>query len=291
MIPKEIISALESYFEKNNQSGEILNYRSIGGGSINSAYQINTSHGTYFLKYNTVSYPKMFESEFKGLELMAGSRSIRIPKPLFYYEGKSYACLLMEYIESGRKNAEFWKLFAEKLAHMHRSSSDFFGLGFDNYMGSLTQSNRKHPYFVEFFINERLIPQVKLARDDGFLNRQNLRQMDSLYNELENIFPKEPPALVHGDLWSGNFMNDEKGHPVIMDPAVYYGHREVDIAMTTMFGGFSNDFYDYYNSFFPMETGWQNRMDFYKLYPILIHVNLFGLSYLHDFQRIIRSFS
>ena len=291
MIPKEITFAIENYFQKNNQSGEILSSRSIGGGSINSAYQINTAKSQYFLKYNSAAYPNMFESEFKGLELLAGSHSIRIPKTLFYYEGKAYSCLLMEYIESGGKNAEFWKLFAEQLAKMHRSSSDFFGLSFDNYMGSLPQSNQKHTDFVEFFINERLIPQVKLARDSSFMSRQNLRQMDSLYIELGNIFPKEAPALVHGDLWSGNFMNDEMGHPVIMDPAVYYGHREVDIAMTTMFGGFSSDFYDHYNSYYPMEPGWQSRMDYYKLYPILIHVNLFGASYLYDLQRIISSFA
>jgi len=291
MIPKEINSALQNWFRERGFSEEINHTQSIGGGSINSAFKISTNNGSWFLKFNTAqAHPKMFESEYQGLKTMAESQTIRIPQPFYYYEGDQYSFILMEWIEQGARSSDFWTLFAQQLAQMHQTSSDFFGLGFDNYMGSLPQKNTKHADFISFFIQERLEPQIKLARDDGYINHKQIQQSERLYAELPSMFPLEKPALVHGDLWSGNFMNDEKGNPVIMDPAVYFGHREVDIAMTTMFGGFSSQFYQKYQDFFPMDPGWETRLDYYKLYPILIHVNLFGYSYVGSFDRIVSRF-
>jgi fructosamine-3-kinase len=291
MIPKEIISALQNWFSENGFSEEISHTQSIGGGSINSAFKIATRDGSWFLKYNSAqAHPKMFKSEFQGLQLMTQTKTIRTPQPFFFYEGDHYSCILMELIEQGTRSTDFWSQFAKDLSAMHHHSDAYFGLEFDNYMGSLPQSNSKHNDFVSFFVNERLEPQIKLARDAGYIHRKHIQPCERLYTELSSIFPKEKPALVHGDLWSGNFMNDESGNPVIMDPAVYYGHREVDIAMTSMFGGFSSAFYQQYQDFFPMESGWESRMDFYKLYPILIHVNLFGYSYVGSFERIIKGF-
>lgn len=291
MIPKEINTALQNWFRKQGFSDEISHIRSIGGGSINSAFKIYTDAGSWFLKYNSAqAHPQMFESEYDGLKLMGETQSIRIPKPLYYYEGNQYSCILMEWIEQKIRSSDFWTLFAQKLAQMHQTTSDYFGLDFDNYMGSLPQKNTKHADFISFFIQERLEPQIKLARDNGYINRNHIQQSEKLYAELPSIFPEEKPSLVHGDLWSGNFMNDEKGNPVVMDPATYYGHREVDIAMTTMFGGFSSAFYKQYHNFYPMELGWEGRLDFYKLYPILIHVNLFGYSYVSSFEQIVSKF-
>lgn len=291
MIPKEIISTLQNWFREKGFSEEISHTQSIGGGSINSAFKISTKDGYWFLKYNSAqAYPKMFESEFPGLQIMAQTKTIRIPQPLFFYEGDQYSCILMEFIEQGTRLTDFWSHFAKDLAAMHHHSEEYFGLELDNYMGSLPQNNRKHHDFVSFFVNERLEPQIKLARDAGYIRRKHIQQCERLYTELSSIIPIEKPALVHGDLWSGNFMSDKSGKPVIMDPAVYYGHREVDIAMTTMFGGFSPSFYQHYQDNFPMESGWESRMDFYNLYPILIHVNLFGYSYMGSFERIIDGF-
>jgi protein-ribulosamine 3-kinase len=291
MIPKEITKALQNWFKEQNRANEISNTQSIGGGSINTVFKITTSDGNWFVKFNTAqAHPKMFESEFKGLKLMEHSGTIRIPEPFYFYEGDQYACILMEWITQGTRSAHFWTRFAQQLGQMHQKTTDFFGLEFDNYMGSLPQKNTKQSEFVSFFIQQRLEPQIKLARDAGFLNQKHIAQCERLYVELPSIFPKEKPALVHGDLWSGNFMNDEKGNPVIMDPAVYYGHREVDMAMTTMFGGFSSQFYQEYQNFYPMESGWESRLEYYKLYPILIHINLFGYSYLGSFERIISNF-
>jgi len=291
MIPKEINIALRKWFRDQGFSEEINHTQSIGGGSINSAFKISTNNGSWFLKCNTAqAHPKMFESEYYGLKLMKDSRTIRIPKPLFYFEGIEYSCIVMEWIDQKARSADFWTQFAQQLAKMHQCSEEYFGLDFDNYMGSLPQKNTKHLDFISFFIQERLEPQIKLARDNGYIDRKHIQQSERLFAELASILPKEKSALVHGDLWSGNYMNDEEGNPVIMDPATFFGHREVDIAMTTMFGGFSSLFYEEYQNFFPMEVDWENRLDYYKLYPILIHVNLFGYSYVGSFERIISRF-
>lgn len=291
MIPKEINITLKSWFEEQGLSGEIKHTQSIGGGSINAAFKISTDDGHWFLKFNAAqAHPKMFKSEFQGLKLLADSNTIRIPKPFYFHEGDQYSCILMEWIDQQTRLTDFWTQFAQQLAQMHQKSEAYFGLDFDNYMGSLPQKNNKHADFISFFIQERLEPQIKQARDDGYISRKHIQQCERLYMELSSIIPSEKSALVHGDLWSGNFMNDELGNPVIMDPATYFGHREVDIAMTTMFGGFSAEFYHQYQNFFPMEADWENRMDYYKLYPILIHINLFGYSYVGSFERIVSRF-
>ena len=291
MLPDEIRTALEIYWEENSLSTTVDHIQSIGGGSINHAYKVTTSSGSYFLKYNEAqAHPNMFSSEYKGLKVLADTKTIRIPEALYYYEGEEYSCILMEYILETNPSNYFWKSFAQNLANLHRYSADSFGLDFSNYMGSLPQSNRQHTTFIDFFIEERLQPQIILARDNGYLHSAHIRKAEKLYQELSSIIPEEKQALVHGDLWSGNFMCDEKGEPLIMDPAIYYGHREVDIAMTTMFGGFSQEFFQYYQQNFPMEQAWEQRLPIYNLYPILIHINLFGKSYLSGFERVLKRF-
>lgn len=291
MIPVEVRKAFQDYCLKQGKSHEIKNLRNIVGGSINTAHSIETYDDLYFLKYNNAkAHPQMFYSEFKGLKLLEQSNSIRIPQPIFHYEGDSNSFLLLEYIEQKGQVLDFWEKFARQLSFMHQLTDDSFGLDFDNYMGSLPQSNKRHQTFPQFFINQRLIPQIKKARDDGFLTKKHVQQSERLFLALPSIFPPEKPALVHGDLWSGNFMSDERGEPVIMDPAVYFGHREVDIAMSTFFGGFSSSFYEAYHEEFPMERNWEARLPYYNLYPILIHINLFGFSYLDSFQKVLNPF-
>jgi len=291
MIPEEVIQALQRFWKDQVQDDRIIEVNSISGGSINSAYSVKTHDNSYFLKFNTAAiHPQMFSSEFKGLQLLSKTSSIRIPKPLYYYEGQEYSFILMELIEEKEKEDFFWENFASQLAQMHQATSHNYGLDFDNYMGSLYQSNKYHDSFTEFFINERLLPQIKIARDKRLLNINHVKKGEGLFEELPSIFPIEKPALVHGDLWSGNFMQDENGKPVFMDPAVYYGHREVDIAMTTMFGGFSVQFYKSYHQFHPLEKGWESRLPYYNLYPILIHINLFGHSYVASLEKILKHF-
>jgi fructosamine-3-kinase len=232
----------------------------------------------------------MFENECFGLQLLANTRTLAIPEVIATAETGKYAYLLLEYIEKGTESRHFWNEFGIKLADLHRHTADYFGLEQDNYIASLVQSNKADPDFFSFFISQRIEPQLKIARNKGAFNSSEIRYFDSLFNTLHNIIPAEKPALIHGDLWNGNFMVASDGSPCLFDPAVYFGHREADIAMTRLFGGFQPEFYHAYNQAFPMENDWQKRMDIYNLYPLLVHVNLFGGGYSGQVLQIIRQF-
>lgn len=292
MFPDELKKSVEftltSQFEK---PFEISGIRSIGGGCINEAYSLQTNIDKYFIKYNSASaYPAMFEKEAKGLKILADTKTIDVPSVILASETEKYAYILLQYVETGVSSRNFWSDFGTKLADLHRNTNGSFGLDHDNYIGSLVQNNNTHPDFFSFFISERLEPQLKEARNKGTFSQSETRYFDTLFNALHNIIPVEKPALIHGDLWSGNFMVSSNGSPCLIDPAVYYGHREADIAMTKLFGGFQPEFYDAYNQAWPMEKAWQKRMDIFNLYPLLVHVNLFGGSYARQVLQIIRQF-
>jgi len=211
-----------------------------------------------------------------------------VPEVLRIGESETETFLLMEYIRPTVPRKSFWELFGSQLAELHRNTVSYVGNSTDNYIGSLPQSNAKHHDWSDFFILERLTPLVKMARDNQRLTMRHAAQFDILYTKIESIFPNEKPALLHGDLWSRNFMCPPTGLPVLVDPAVYYGHREMDIAMTRLFSGFSESFYASYNEHYAMEKGWEERVDLCNHYPLLVHLNLFGGSYLHEIEAVLR---
>ncbi len=292
MLPDELKISVESILTVINEKPCLISeIRSVGGGCINETLSLKTNVGKYFIKYNSAAtFPGMFEKEAAGLKMLANTKTIDIPGIITAAETGNYAYLLLQYIENGVSTRNFWNEFGTKLADLHRNTSDYFGLDHDNYIGSLVQKNTLHPDFLSFFIAERIEPQLKEARNKGAFSLSETRYFGSLFNTLHNIIPVEKPALVHGDLWSGNFMVNASGSPCLIDPAVYYGYREVDIAMTLLFGGFQPEFYTAYNQAWPMEKGWQKRMDIFNLYPLLAHVNLFGGSYARQVLQIIRQF-
>ncbi len=270
---------------------EFLNYSHVGAGSINETLQVNTSHGVYFVKKNSaLRYPKMFEKEARGISLLGDTNEIVIPEIIGYDENSSEGFLILKYIESGIKQDSFWELFGKQLASLHKHTDDLFGLDYDNYIGSLKQSNNKNDSWSAFLRDERLEIQLKMARDRNLILKDTVSNFHRFYNRIDEIFPEEPPALIHGDLWSGNFMVNQNDNPVIIDPAVYYGHREMDIAMSQLFGGFDIEFYESYNTHYPLENGWQQRMELCNLYPLMVHVNLFGGSYVGSVNSIIKKF-
>ena len=195
----------------------------------------------------------------------------------------------MEFIESGLKGNQFWKGFGEALAQLHRHSQDHFGLDHSNFIGALPQANPAHNDWISFYVEARLQPQVRMATDKSLLNRTDLQQFDALYTALPNLIPQEKPSLIHGDLWSGNFLCSQEGVPYLIDPAVCFASREMDLAMSQLFGGFSPIFYQTYQECFPLLPGFENRVELYKLYYLLVHVNLFGESYVGSVRQIIRS--
>ena len=270
----------------------ISSERSVGGGSINDAYRLDTTAGTYFVKTNQADrFPSMFEAEADGLRRLREVSAILTPELISTGELDDITYLLMEWVESGPRRSNYWEQFGRELAAVHRNSADHFGLERDNYIGSLPQSNTLHDQWSGFFIHCRMEPQVKMARDQNRLGMGDVLRFERLYGRLGALLPKEPPALLHGDLWSGNFLTGPDGGPVLIDPAVYFGHREMDIAMTRLFGGFDAEFYTSYNEAWPMERGWEDRMDLCNLYPLLVHVNLFGGGYRAQVEAILRRFT
>ena len=263
----------------------------VGGGSINDTYKVNTNEGDFFVKKNSASlYPQMFEKEALGLKILREAKSIDLPEVIDFGESNNDSYLILKFINSGGKSSSFWDDFGRQLANLHKNSDSHFGLNHDNYIGSLHQHNNKHDSWSDFFREERLERQVKLARNNGAIDKVTVAAFDRFYARIDSIFPKEPPALLHGDLWGGNFMVGEKGDPLIIDPAVYYGHREMDLGMSQLFGGFDRQFYNSYDKNYPLENGWEERLSYCNLYPLMVHVNLFGGGYLQSVKSTIMKF-
>lgn len=253
---------------------------SVSGGSINSCYKLSIGGEFFFLKINSLEkYPRMFLAEAEGLKLIRHSKAVRVPKVIACGASDNEQFILMEWIEEGRNNAEVQRRLGRGLAALHRHPGAVFGLEYNNYIGSFQQLNTPHSSWTDFYIAERLQPQIKRAVDAGLLDIVLIRDFEKLFIRLDGLYPKEKPALVHGDLWSGNFMVGVSAEPILIDPSVSYSHREVDIAMTVLFGGFDKAFYRSYEEDYPLEKGWEKRLDLWSLYPLLVHLNLFGASY------------
>jgi fructosamine-3-kinase len=292
MIPIEVTSVINEFLNFTFETKvEISDFKSVSGGSINNSFKIVTNIGNYFLKINnTVKFPKMFELEVAGLNLLRETKTIKIPNIIHFGDTENFSFLLLEWIESSIESKNFWEIFGTSLAKLHKNTNVNFGLDYDNFIGSLKQSNSTKLDWTSFFIEERLEFQLKIARNNQLVDKSTTTKFDALFLKLDDIFPKEKPSLLHGDLWSGNFMIDNNGNPAIFDPAGYFGHREMDIAMANLFGGFNAEFYSSYNSEFPLENNWQERIDICNLYPLLVHLNLFGGAYLSDILRIVKKF-
>ena len=271
-------------------SGKIKLITPISGGDINEAFRLQTNVKNYFIKLNGADlFPEMFAVEKKGLELLKNQSKFIIPQPLLVEKIPKYDFLLMEWVEM--KSQGDWKLFGQTLAELHKQTNPQFGLDHQNYIGSLSQDNTFEPTWSEFFINRRLHPLSKKAYDKGQLERKTLKAIENLYGRLNEIYPAESPALIHGDLWSGNRAFTSDGKPCIYDPAVYFGHREMDLAMTRLFGGFPEEMYREYHQNNPLEPGWKERIPIGQLYPLLVHVILFGGGYAGQVSSIVNKFA
>ena len=285
----EIQFLSEHLIDKGFSDSTIIKVETVSGGSINQTFALHTNDQTFFLKKNRRnSFPQMFEKEINGLKLLSEKSQFLIPKPLLIVEVRSFSYFIMEYISNGEVSNKYWESFGEYLAMLHKDTTEQFGLEYDNYIGSLVQRNSWKTDWADFFIENRLMVQEKLAKDARLIDDETNRLLIRLYKEIPNIFPKEKPALLHGDLWSGNFLPTFLGQPCIIDPAVYYGNREMDIAMSLLFGGFDKRMYEVYSINFPLQKGWEQRIEICNLYPLLVHVNLFGAAYANRVKHILK---
>lgn len=261
--------------------------RVVGGGCINATWRLGQGENSFFVKTNRAALLPMFEAEMAGLEEILHADAIRAPRPLCCGIAGDSAFLALEYIEFGR-GGNAAELLGRQLAEMHRVTASRFGWRLDNTIGSTPQRNTETDDWIEFWRERRLGFQLALAAEHGYCGALQ-RRGERLMAELEHFFSgyRPLPSLLHGDLWGGNFSADGDGRPVIFDPAVYYGDREADLAMTELFGGFGGAFYAAYNEAWPLDPGYAVRKTLYNLYHILNHLNLFGSSYLGQAERVL----
>lgn len=258
--------------------------QSLGGGCINAAYSLSDGEQTFFVKQNSADRLDMFEAEAAGLDEIARTGTIRVPEPVCTGQVGSVSYIVMEYVAFGGRGDA--RQAGQALADMHRATRDRFGWDRNNTIGSTPQLNRQCDDWIEFWRDRRLGYQLELAARNGYgLEREGER----LLGRLSDLIDHAPaPSLLHGDLWGGNLGYDRVGSPVIYDPAVYYGDREADLAMTELFGGFGGDFYAAYNDAWRLDAGYSVRKVLYNLYHILNHLNLFGGGYLGQAQNMMR---
>lgn len=269
------------------QSFQIQNRRSVGGGCISQAYAITDGKEAYFVKFNSASEYDMFEAEALGLKEMYETQTIRVPKPICWGTADSAAYIVMEQLAlGGSGGSEVWYTMGQQLAQMHRKgTAEQFGWHRNNTIGSTPQINTWTDNWADFFAEHRIGYQVTLAKRNGGNYPDTNQVVEKVREVLADHHPQ--PSLVHGDLWGGNAEVTKEGEPVILDPATYYGDREVDIAMSELFGGFPAAFYQGYNAAWELDAGYKNRKELYNLYHILNHFNLFGGGYGSQASRMI----
>lgn len=269
----------------------ITKISSVSGGDISEAFKVETSNNAYFLKLNNAPNAlTMFQAEAKGLQLISNTNTIKTPKVLACNIFEGSAILLMEYIESKTSSQKDFKTLGTQLGKLHKCTSENFGLQYDNFIGSLPQSNLQHKHWVDFYTNERLLPQLNLAQQKGLLSSAECPSEETIKQVLNPLFKNIKPSLLHGDLWSGNYLISKDNEPYLIDPVVYYGHNEVDIAMSKLFGGFGESFYESYHSYFPQDKHTKARIEIYQLYYLLVHLNLFGRSYYGSVVSILKTY-
>lgn len=266
-----------------------------GGGCISEALRLQTTAGPFFLKYHIDPPHGMFEREAEGLNALRRATSLRIPEPLaFSWGGDTFPhYLLMEYIPSGPPPPLFFERFGQGLAELHMDcGAEHYGFPNDNFIGLTPQPNRWGDDWVAFFRDRRLGHQLKLAERKGYLGELQTRGRRLLERLPEFLHdPAELPTLLHGDLWSGNYLCSADGDPVLIDPAAYYGRREADLAMMKLFGGFPPALFEAYEEVWPLADGSEDRIAIYQLYHLLNHLNLFGGGYAGQCLEILRRYS
>ncbi|MBF0597108.1 fructosamine kinase family protein [Faecalibacter rhinopitheci] len=271
---------------------DIENIFPVKGGDINDSYRVESYKNKYFLKLNTAqNFPQLFEKEAKGLQTISETELFSTPKIIKHgITNNDFQYLLLEWLDRGEPTLDNWEKFGHQVAQLHQITNDNFGWEEDNYIAIIIQPNQYKSTWEEFYAESRILPMVKLLVDKNVLNSKERKAAERLCLDLINIFPKEKPALIHGDLWNGNIFPKMNGEITPIDPAVYYGHREMDIAMADLFGGFDESFFNAYNEINPLQDNFEERKPIAQLFPLLVHAFLYEGYYIKDVQTILKKF-
>ena len=286
MLPPSVRAAIER--ELNTT---IVKSQGVGGGCISPNARIETKDGTRgFVKWASPgqSIPGFFEAEAFSLSRIAQSRTIRVPRVLH----ATPDWLLLEWIDPGTATKETWRLLGERLAAMHQVRAAQFGWDHDNFIGTLPQANGRLARWAEFWVTRRLVPMFEMAAAAGHFNAEDTKQFEQLCARAEDVLSAgdaDGASLLHGDLWNGNLHITRSGEPALIDPSSYFGHREVDLAMAELFGGFDQDFFAAYDEAWALLADYNIRRNYYQLYYLLVHVNIFGGGYVEGARRCWRS--
>ncbi|HJD87193.1 fructosamine kinase family protein [Empedobacter stercoris] len=264
----------------------------IKGGDINDAFRLESFDKKYFLKVNSANnFPQLFKKEARALEAIKKTKTFSVPKVIDVGEaGKDFQYLVLEWIESSTPTVVNWENLGRNLAKLHQKTNKQFGWTEDNYIAIVVQPNSFTTTWSDFYANNRILPMIKLLQNKQLITSKQLKSAENLCKQLNSIFPEEKPALIHGDFWNGNILANSNDEFTIIDPAIYYGHREMDIAIAKLFGGFDDAFFDAYQESHPLEANYEERLPIAQLFPLLIHAYLFEGYYVKDVQTILKKF-
>lgn len=271
---------------------DIISIQQVQGGDIGRSYNVETKERNFFVKYRSDLPSLVFQQEAKGLALLRAAGPLAVPQT--YYAGeipaKEGGMIVLEWIDSGSSHLTTEEELGRGIAELHKSKSPNgqFGLQHDNYIGMLPQANNWCDSWSQFYLERRLLPMIKLAEERGRLSALRINKLMQLADSLDRWIPKKSePSLLHGDLWHGNWITSDHGEPYLIDPAVFYGDREYEMAFTELFGGFSSRFYAAYQQSYPLSPDYNERRPLYQLYYLLVHLIMFGESYCSAIDRVL----
>jgi len=290
------IQSIEKLIQNNlGTERSIKAVKRVSGGCIAEAFQIVLDDAANLFVKVSAEQGNDFDAELNGLEALRSTDTIAIAEVVASQSDDSVNILILEWIQPASPNSDFWQRFGHQLAQLHlaNQSIDQFGFSQNNFIGSTDQLNTWGNNWPEFFAEHRLAFQGDLALKQSLIDVSQRKSLDRLIDNLPDLLSSNrmSPALLHGDLWSGNFLCDASQNPVLFDPAVYYGHHECEFGMTTLFGGFDSGFYEAYHDVIPKDDGTSQRVEIYQLYHLLNHLNLFGRSYWSACQAIISKYT
>lgn len=267
---------------------KVLAFKQIRGGEISDTFYAKTSDREYFIKFKQGATSSFFECEVEGLLELQKSQMVRTPEVYGFGEIENYAFLVMEWI-SGHRSQNSLQQLGESIARLHQVTGTAFGFKSDNMVGNFPQFNKLNDSWIDFYRDSRLLPQMEIANKKGLLPKETLKKLDRLLGGLDKWLPANcSPSLLHGDLWDGNWLAGPGGVPYLIDPAVYYGHYEVELAYTELFGRFPDEFYHAYKEVHPISPDYADRRELYQIYQLINHLNHFGLRYLEPINQVLK---